>query len=104
MEKQTNTTVDEGIAKAAQVEAEKILGDADIKDMSFDDALEKIRANVKMDPTQQYKKGGKIYQRVAKFRPHGRSLVFVSIVVNHTPDSKYTGEKLRELRAKRAGK
>lgn len=104
MEKQTNTTVDEGIAKAAKAEVEKILGDADIKDLSFDDALEKIRANFKPDPTQQYKRGGKVYQRVAKFRPHGRGLVFVSICVDHTPNSKYTGEKLRELRAKQAGK
>ncbi len=78
------------------------LSDADIKGLSFNDAMEKIRAELILDPTQQFKSGGKLYQRVAKFRPHGKGLVFVSIVVDHTPNSKYTGAKLREIRANQA--
>lgn len=73
-----------------------------IKDKSFDESLEIIRQNLILDPTNQYTRGGVVFQNVAKFTPAGsRRPVMVSMAVNHTPRSKYTGEMLRALRAER---
>ncbi len=99
----TTETTKEADVEAVNAALDQELSNANIEGLNFRDAMDLIRSKMKLDPTNQYKSGGKIYQRVARFRPNGGRAVFVSLVVNHTPGSKYTGEKLRELAAKRRG-
>lgn len=71
------------------------------KPRTLDEAIEDIvnSPEFKLDPRFQYKQGGKLFQMVAKFQPHrGGRVVVISKCVDHTPNSKYTGEKLRQLR------
>ena len=61
--------------------------------------------NFQEDKRFQYKEQGKLFQIVAKIDPedmdqHNKAKrpIYVAVIVDHTPDSKYTGQQLRQIR------
>jgi hypothetical protein len=85
-----------------QVEEQVIPGrtlDEQIRHIYYDNP------DFKEDRRFQYMSGGKLFQTVAKLPPHPSARrqrpVFVSVCIDHTPNSKYTGAMLRELRKER---
>lgn len=85
-----------------QVEEQVLPGntlDEQIRNLYYDNP------EFKYDSRFQYKRGGKLFQTVAKLPPHKNSRrqypVFIHVCIDHTPNSKYTGAMLRELRKER---
>lgn len=98
----TNATAEPQTPEEAREALDSVFDDD--KPRTLDEAIEDIvnSPNFKLDERYQYKQGGKVFQMIAKFQPHrdGRQVV-ISKCVDHTPNSKYTGEMLRKLRAER---
>lgn len=70
--------------------------------MTLDENIKSIMNSddFRYDRRYQYMSGGKLFQTVAKLPMTGnmKRPVFVSVCINHTPRSKYTGEMLKKLR------